>query len=243
MRVVKQTDRYVILDDVLPPEQFALLLEYAARSDYARNPRWIKPWDLGDEMPWQTGETVYTRDKTLGPQDPRKAFPTGMAVDLLLKKILDSRFYREKVPDTYVTARTYLHPPGSGLDWHDDEGRFAGAYTYYVHPRWHASWGGELMIVEDVLGRSLLPEKRHMREGRVETIKESWDVLAKEDLSQLLMDGATSTEFVFAKPNRMVMMVGGVWHRVNVVKRNAPFPRAAIAGFFLGESDDTPFWR
>jgi hypothetical protein len=57
------------------------------------------------------------------------------------------------------------------------------------------------------------------------------------------MDGATSTEFVFAKPNRMVMMVGGVWHRVNVVKRNAPFPRAAIAGFFLGEQDDTPFWR
>ena len=48
MRVVKQTDRYVILDDVLPPEQFELLLEYAARGDYARNPRWIKPWDLGD---------------------------------------------------------------------------------------------------------------------------------------------------------------------------------------------------
>ena len=61
MRVVKQTDRYVILDDVLPPEQFELMLEYAARADYARNPRWIKPWDLGDEMPWQTGETVYTK--------------------------------------------------------------------------------------------------------------------------------------------------------------------------------------
>ena len=206
MRVLKQTDRYVMLDDVLSPEQFALMLEYAARSDYARNPRWIKPWDLGDEMPWQTGETVYTRGKALGPQDPRKAYPTG-------------------------------------LDWHDDEGRFAGAYTYYVHPRWHAPWGGELMIIEDVLGRSLLPAKRRMRNGRVEMVKETWDVLAKDDLSQMLMDGASSTEFVFAKPNRMVMMVGGVWHRVNVVKRNAPFPRASIAGFFLPESDDTPFWR
>jgi hypothetical protein len=30
---------------------------------------------------------------------------------------------------------------------------------------------------------------------------------------------------------------------VNVVKRNTPFPRAAIAGFFLGETDDTPLWR
>jgi len=41
-------------------------------------------------------------------------------------------------------------------------------------------------------------------------------VLAKDDLPQLLMDAATSTEFVFAKPNRLVVMVGGVWHRVNV---------------------------
>ena len=31
MRVTKQTDRYVILDDVLPSEQFELLVEYAAR--------------------------------------------------------------------------------------------------------------------------------------------------------------------------------------------------------------------
>jgi hypothetical protein len=82
-----------------------------------------------------------------------------------------------------------------------------------------------------------------MREGRVDTVRETWDVLVKDDLSQMLMDGATSTEFVFAKPNRMVFMTGGVWHRVNVVKRNAPFPRAAIAGFFLTEEDDTPFWR
>ena len=99
------------------------------------------------------------------------------------------------------------------------------------------------MIVEDDLGRALLPDKRHMRDGRVETIREIWNVLTKDDLSQLLLDGATSTEFVFAKPNRLVFMVGGVWHRVNVVKRNAPFPRSAIAGFFLPESDDTPFWR
>jgi hypothetical protein len=57
------------------------------------------------------------------------------------------------------------------------------------------------------------------------------------------MNGATSTEFVFAKPNRLVFMVGGVWHRVNVVKRNAPFARAAIAGFFLGDADQQSFWR
>ena len=99
------------------------------------------------------------------------------------------------------------------------------------------------MIGEDVLPRARLPEKRHVRDGRVETIRETRDVVARDDLSQLLMDGATSTEFVSARPNRLVFMVGGVWHRVNVVKRNAPLVRAAIAGFFLPESDDSQFWR
>jgi hypothetical protein len=49
MRVTKQTDRYVILDDVLPPEQFELMVEYAARNDYARNPRWHASWG-GERM-------------------------------------------------------------------------------------------------------------------------------------------------------------------------------------------------
>jgi hypothetical protein len=243
MQVVKQTDRYVILDDVLPQDQFSLIFEYAARNDYARNPKWIKPWDLADEMPWQTGETVYTRGKPLHADDPRRAYPTGTAIDLLFRKILDSKFYRDRVPDTYVTARTYLHPPGSGLDWHDDGGRFAGAYSYYVHPRWHASWGGELLIIEDDLGRGRLPEKRHMREGRIETVRETWDVITKDDLSQVLMDGATATEFVFPKPNRLVFLAGGSWHRINVVKSNAPFARTAVAGFFLTDADDVQFWR
>jgi hypothetical protein len=82
-----------------------------------------------------------------------------------------------------------------------------------------------------------------MRDGRVETVKETWDVLTKDDLSRMLMDGATSTEFVFARPNRLVFLTRGVWHRVNIVKRNAPFARAAIAGFFLGDHDQTTFWR
>jgi 2OG-Fe(II) oxygenase superfamily len=242
MRIIKHTPTYTIIDEFLPQDEFELMLEYAHRGDYARNPRWIKPWDLAEEMPWASGETIYTRGKQLHPQDPRKAYPTGQAIDLLLKGILATEFYRTVVPDTYVTARSYLHPPGSGLDWHDDGGRFAGAYTFYMHPRWHASWGGELMIVEDPLSRVPLPDRRHMQDGKVVTVSESWNVLTKDDLSQMLLDGATSTEFVFAKPNRLVFLTRGVWHKINPVRR-APFARAAVAGFFLTDEDEAPFWR
>jgi len=243
MRVLKRTDRYTIVDDFLEPRDFELVLEYVARSDYARNPRWLKPWDLADEMPWQTGETVHTRGQAMHPDDPRRAYPTGTAVDLVIKRILASDFYQESVPTTYVTARTYLHPQGAGLDWHDDGGRFSGAFTFYAHHRWHASWGGELLIVEDPIGRDPLPDRRHMTEGRVETVRASWNVLHKEDLSDMLLARATSTEFVFAKPNRIVFLKRGIWHKVAPVKHNAPFARCAIAGFFLGDDDDLQFWR
>jgi hypothetical protein len=243
MKLIRATDRYVVIDDFLAADQFELLQEFVARADYARNPRWIKPWDLSGEMPWQTGETVYTRGKAMHRDDPRRAYPTGMAIDLLFRAILDSDFYRERMPNTYVTGRTYLHPQGSGLDWHDDGGRFDGAYSYYVHPRWHASWGGELMIVEDDIGRSPLPHKQHMQDGKVETVTEQWNVIHKDDLSAVLMERATQTEFLFPKPNRIVFLTRGVWHKVNPVKSNAPFARCAVAGFFLGERDQSNFWR
>jgi len=124
-------------------------------------------------MPWQTGETVYTRGKALHAQDPRKAYPTGMAVDLLIRKILDSKFYRERVPD-HLRHRAHLPAPaglGAGL------ARRRGPLRRGLHvlraPALACLVGGELLIIEDVLGRRLLPEKRHMRNGHVETIQET----------------------------------------------------------------------
>jgi len=38
MRVLKRTDRSTIVDHFLKPRDFELVPEYAARSDYARNP-------------------------------------------------------------------------------------------------------------------------------------------------------------------------------------------------------------
>ena len=194
-------------------------------------------------MPWQTGETVYTRGKQMRPDDPRRAYPTGLAIDLLFDRIVGTKYYRKHLPDTYVTARTYLHPPGSGLDWHDDGGRFQGAYTFYAHPRWHASWGGELLVVENDLGRRLLPDKKRMQDGKTETVKESWSVLYKDDLSEMLFDNVTSTEFVFPKPNRLVFLKGGLWHKICLVKPTAAFARCAVAGFFLTDQDPVNFWR
>jgi hypothetical protein len=65
MRVLIETDNYIVLDDFLEERDFRLILEYTQFNDYARNPKWIKPWDLADRPPWQSGETVYHPEKRL----------------------------------------------------------------------------------------------------------------------------------------------------------------------------------
>ena len=68
-------------------------------------------------------------------------------------------------------------------------------------------------------------------------------MLHKEDLSEMLMERTTRTEFVFPRTDRMVFLRRGIWHKVAPVKHNAPFARCAIAGFFLGDEDSVQFWR
>lgn len=237
MRVLKETDAYIVLDDFLEERDFRLILEYTQLNDYARNPKWVKPWDLADRPPWQSGETVYHPEKRLPPGDPRSQYPTGTALDRLIERIIGTKFYRDhfKRDCKSMTARSYLHEQGASLDWHNDAGRFAGAYAFYCHPRWHASWGGELLLIEDDIPDELLPEKEIMEEGRI-VRRRNWNVIHKDDLSDLLFQRTTRTEFFFPVPNRILMMKRGLWHKINLVKNQAPMARCSIAGFFLPDN-------
>ena len=236
MHVVKETENYIVLDDFLEDRDFRLMLEYMQLNDYARNPKWIKPWDLADRPPWQSGETVHHPHKRLPPGDPRRQYPTGTAIDRLFERILGAKFYRENFKERCpaMTARSYLHEQGASLDWHNDAGRFAGAYAFYCHPRWHACWGGELLLIEDHIPDELLPEKEIMEDGEIRR-RRNWNVIHKDDLSDLLFSRATHTEFIFPVQKRMVMMRRGLWHKINLVKNQAPMARCSVAGFFLPE--------
>lgn len=237
MRVVRETDDYIVCDDFLEPRDFELMLQYAQLQDYARNPKWMKPWDLADRAPWQSGETVYHPTRRLPSGDPRRQYPTGTALDRLIERIIGTKFYRTRFAQACksLTARSYLHQQGASLDWHNDAGRFAGAYAFYCHPRWHASWGGELLLIEDDIPDDLLPEREILEGGEI-VRRKSWNVIHKDDLSDLLFERATRTHFIFPVPNRILIMRRGLWHKIGLVKSNAPFARCSVAGFFLPDA-------
>ena len=46
----------------------------------------------------------------------------------------------------------------------------------------------------------------------------------------------THTQFIFPVPNRILIMRRGLWHKIGLVKSNAPFARCSVAGFFLPDA-------
>ena len=92
-----------------------------------------------------------------------------------------------------------------------------------------------MLLVEDDIPDELLPEKEIMEEGRI-VRRRNWNVIHKDDLSDLLFQRTTRTEFFFPVPNRILMMKRGLWHKINLVKNQAPMARCSIAGFFLPDN-------
>jgi Rps23 Pro-64 3,4-dihydroxylase Tpa1-like proline 4-hydroxylase len=66
--------------------------------------------------------------------------------------------------------------------------------------------------------------------------RRNWNVIHKDDLSELLLERTTRTQFIFPVPNRILIMRRGLWHKIGLVKSNAPFARCSVAGFFLPDA-------
>lgn len=118
-----------------------------------------------------------------------------------------------------IAARAWLHPPGTGLGWHDDSRSYAGAFVFFAHPVWRLDWAGELMLLE---GRP---------EPAADTSTES---IPSALLAPLGLPAGAGGRFIVARPNRLVILASGVLHRVAPVSVLAGHHvRATISGFFL----------
>jgi Rps23 Pro-64 3,4-dihydroxylase Tpa1-like proline 4-hydroxylase len=124
--------------------------------------------------------------------------------DRLFGLVTDDRPRFALAPWTDFTLSPWTYRPGHGLEWHSDRGYLAG-YIYYAHPDWHSSWGGELLVAPDAAATSI-----------PESVCEAGGV------------------FIYPRPNRLVLLRGGVLHCIKKVEGAAGKAfRASISGFFL----------
>ncbi|QUL38784.1 2OG-Fe(II) oxygenase [Erythrobacter sp. JK5] len=129
-------------------------------------------------------------------------------------------------PWTHIAFNCSLYPPGCGLGWHADQGH-SGAFIYYVHPEWHDSWGGELLI-----------EDPRSPDSGTEGVAPSRHREFYGSISQALDGGPGDGRFLAPVPNRLVAFRSGIRHMVKKVDSAAGEAfRAAISGFFTTKSE------
>ncbi len=222
MKVSMETTQVLVIDDFLSKSKFKNVSEYSSRQPVrsVHSENYEKVWTVDDGNPLggpvmlvkihrQNG-VVHIQKKRSGERG--YVYPTGTALDSVFRKLLIVAVQSEKLlgkpaadwPE--ISARLFKYPYGAGLDWHNDSQEYTGAFTYYTHATWKSTWGGELLLSQDERPshrRSLFAEK--------------------------FQDGI----YVLPRPNRLVLIKGGVWHKIAKVGIEAGRNmREALSGFF-----------
>lgn len=209
-------DKFAIFDDVLPPDLFDKVWLHAQYENYAQSlssGSWIKVWRIGDNSPLGSTEYLWSKQPFNNYMDVVGYYFNEIAKNS--KEILRDNTWDE------LSMRSYIYPRGSKLSWHNDADQYAGAFTFYVHPKWGSTWGGELLVAE-------VPEFNRMKvkPNVGPHLEHEW-----ED-DYLLQYGVG--QFVSPKPNRCVIMAPGVYHSVNRVDADAgDHARISIVGFLI----------
>ncbi|WAL72913.1 2OG-Fe(II) oxygenase [Kitasatospora sp. YST-16] len=106
------------------------------------------------------------------------------------------------------------YPVGSGLAWHGDAGGGRrGSYVLFLNEEWRASWGGELMVLD---------------EEEVDTGTAELQV----------RESASSPVAIVPRPNRLVLLRAGTPHRINRVDPTAALVRCSLTGFAMKRPDE-----
>ncbi|MGW1776683.1 2OG-Fe(II) oxygenase [Streptomyces sp. NPDC002104] len=136
-------DRFVVIDDLLPEADFA-----AATADFTALR--LKPVlstidPVYDGFAYRAGEDKQplTAD---APDTPR----WQRAVKEQVTAHLDLVAAREDDDSLALSFSAWGYPAGSRLSWHNDAGAGrVGAYVYFTHESWDASWGGGLALIDE----------------------------------------------------------------------------------------------
>ncbi|MEF7614444.1 hypothetical protein V4F39_11040 [Aquincola sp. MAHUQ-54] len=198
---------FEVIDNLLPPDEFAAVWRSVQQLRYDTGGEWNKLWGLGDPMPAVSAST-RAADRPL--HDGLDGLVARIEACMRASALFD-------VPWADVLARVYLQPRGSRLGAHGDS-RFAGSAVFYAHPAWQPDWGGELLFPE-------MPPPDGQRAGPLDGPLADGRQQAREALR-----GAG--RFVAARPNRLVLIRRGVWHRTQRVDPDAGgHLRCAVAAF------------
>jgi 2OG-Fe(II) oxygenase superfamily len=228
---------FVVIDDFLSADLQKHIWLYFQVENFAR----VDVSSPTGQWAWHDGAAL--RGPTIGFKTKwHVQYPTGTAVDALMEALVEQEERLRPALGKYASdwddfsASPALYPSGAGLSWHRDAENNAGSFVYYVHPHWNVEWGGELLLghpaqmtIPAAQGPFFNPAPPDLADDGPSWLNSH---LENEQASQtLLAVGAGS--FVMPKPNRLVVIRGGLPHKIAKVSPAAgSYLRASITGFF-----------
>ncbi|WP_445676206.1 2OG-Fe(II) oxygenase [Pseudomonas aeruginosa] len=243
---MKENSFYAVIDNFLSEEEHAEVWKYCQYDDYSfiNSRNWKKAWKLTDGSPLH-GTLLFSNvvaAKVVGeryniPEDMRKVTPFNNIVDTFISRVLGTPEVHQVIGRldegwSGLAFVPYIYPRETGLSWHQENGIYAGSYIYYASPEWRADWGGELLIAEHEGGIDLCQDYR-VPSGEVVPLMNHLDSSREDEV--LLKSGRGV--YVCPKPNRLVVLRGGIAHKVNKVNVNSA-PRVSCTGFFVKGNDN-----
>ncbi|MFE4639158.1 2OG-Fe(II) oxygenase [Streptomyces sp. NPDC056773] len=140
-------DRFVVIDDLLPEADFAATTAEFTALRLKPVLSTIDPVYDGfayraaeDKQPLAAGATATAAG---APRWQR-------AVREQITAHLDVVAAREDDDSLALSFSAWGYPAGSRLSWHNDAGGGrVGAYVYFAHREWDASWGGALALIDE----------------------------------------------------------------------------------------------
>lgn len=230
-------DRYLIIDNFLPNDEFEVLWNFIQSSKFepVHTKQWTKAFRLNDGVPFWADVSISHPRLT---DHSASVYPTGEGIDVfieaLLKKTDELHAYigTHKTDWDFFFARPYLYPTGTGLSWHTD-GKFeiSAAYVFYCHPEWKPAWGSELLIDSSGDFDRGYPEKM-TNHDKLSKIGYHLD---QKEIDNFLLEKGIG-HYILPKPNRLVIIKPNTLHRIKPVDPSAgDNVRASIAGFFMND--------
>jgi hypothetical protein len=238
VRLTLQNADILVVDDFLPPAIFAALSNDVERGKYhsvhARH--WDKAWRLWDGNPLR-GPGIYF-DPNCTRRVTEAIYPTSTTVDRFFDSVRElvasypEITGREGVDWDAIFLSPWLYPVGSGLSLHSDGGKYSGAFTYFVHPRWRVSWGGELLLMQDATASAAVQSSTASQDRRPPS--GATESLWLSDDNNVYAESAGIATCVFPWPNRIALIGPARPHMIRRVDSNAgTHVRTSLAGFFL----------
>ncbi|QMU74631.1 hypothetical protein GXW83_01360 [Streptacidiphilus sp. PB12-B1b] len=219
MQVTHRGDRFVIIDDFLDEAMLTEMRTLMARATFSEVQSVIHPETDGRAF---RSRGTYLKGDALGQED---SAGRPKAYEKILRAVAAEPGIFGTRGDGWDQAgfTFWRYPAGSRLSWHNDAGGGRrGEFIVFLHDTWNASWGGELMVLNE--------EPAASADGTGSFIAQ---------MEKQVRQSTGSPVAILPRPNRLVLVKAGTTHQINRVDSTAEAPRCTLTGFISKKTTET----